>query len=140
MVSGSVLARREEARSAGVMETTPMTGSIAAGFLMVAGMAWAMSGFAISPKTAGGPAPEVAREQELLRQLEAIDRRLPGDFRRRYDQRVAMRKAETLRPDGPGHRELMRMTDELECRHADRLVLLSELAKLRGTSLVDVIQ
>jgi hypothetical protein len=122
-----------------VMETTPMTGSIAAGLLIVAGMAWAMSGFAISPKAAGRPAPEVAREQELLRQLEAIDRRLPGDFWRRYDQQLAPRKAEARRPDGPEHRELMRMTDELECRHADRLVLLSELAKLRGTSLADVI-
>jgi hypothetical protein len=117
-----------------------MTWSIAAGLLIVSWIAWAMSGFVISPKTVGRPAPEVAREQELLRRLEEIDRQLPDDFWRRYDQLASMRKAETLRPDSPEHGELIRMTNELECRHADRLPLLPELAKLRGTSLAEVMK
>jgi hypothetical protein len=117
-----------------------MTWTIAAGLLTIAWLARAMVAFAITPRAMGRPAPEVARERELLRQLDAIDRQLPDDFWRRYDQLVAMRKAEALRPDGPEHRELMRMTDELESRHAERLVLLSELAKLRGTTLAEVVK
>jgi hypothetical protein len=115
-----------------------MTWSIAAGLLMVVWLAWGMLGWAISTNAVGRPAQEVAREQELLRQLEAIGRRLPDEFWRRYDQLVSLRKAEALLPDSPEHAELMSMTNELECRHADRLVLLSELAKLRGTSLAEV--
>src|SRR5262245_48453807 len=115
-----------------------MAWSIAVGLLMVAWMTWAMSGFVVSPKAVGRSAAEVAREQELLRRLEEIDRQLPGEFWRRYDQLVSMRKAETLRPGSPEHEELVRMTNELECRHADRLPLLSELAKLRGTSFAEV--
>ena len=124
----------------GVRQMLLMTWSIAAGFLMVAWMVWSMSGFVISPNTMVGPAPEVTREQELLSQLEGIDQEFPDDFWRRYDQLVSMRKAETLQPDSPEHGELIRMTNELECRHADRLALLSELAKLRGTSLAEVMK
>jgi hypothetical protein len=118
----------------------PMTWMIAAGFLMVAWMGWSTIASAIAPNTVGRPAQDIAREQELLRQLQAIDRQLPDDFWRRYDQLVSMRKVETLQPDSPEHGELMSMTNELECRHADRLVLLSELATLRGTSLAEVMQ
>jgi hypothetical protein len=132
--------RDEDGQPMDVPETLLMTGLIAAGSLTLAWMVWTMSGFVISPKAAGRPAREVTREQELLRRLEEIDRRLPGDFWRRYEQLVSMRKAETLRPDSPEHGELIRMTDELECRHADRLALLSELAKLRGTSLAEVMK
>ena len=117
-----------------------MTWSIAAGLLMVAGMAWAMTGFVISPKTAGRTASEATREQEILHRLEGIDRQLTDDFWRRYDQLISMRKAETLVPDSPDHEELTRMTNELECRHADRLALLAELAKIRGTSLAEVMK
>ena len=117
-----------------------MTWSLAAGFVIVAWAACAMRGFAITPQAVGRPAPDDARERELLRQLEAIDRRLPDDFWRRYDQLVAMRKAEALRPDGSEHAELIRLTDELECRHADRLVLLAELATLRGTTLAELMK
>lgn len=134
------LAESWTAAPGGIAEALTMTWSIAAGLVLLAWIAWGMSGFAISPNMMGRPAQEVAREQELLRQSEAIDRRLPADFWRRYHQLVDLRKAETLQPDGPEHRELMRMTDELECRHADRLVLLTELAKLRGTTLVEVLK
>jgi hypothetical protein len=105
-----------------------------------AGLVWALSGFIVSPKTVDRPAAEVAREQELLRQLGEIDRRLSEEFWRRYDQLVAKRKEETLIPDSPEHLELIRMTDELECRHAERLVLFIELAKLRKTSVAKVMK
>jgi hypothetical protein len=117
-----------------------MTWSIAAGSLIVAWAVWATGSFVISPDAVGRPAPEVIREQELLRRLEGIERRLPEDFWRRYDRLVSMRKDESLRPDSPEHEELIRMTDEVECCHADRLELLSELAKLRGTSLAEVMK
>ncbi len=51
-----------------------------------------------------------------------------------------MRKAETLVPDSPEHLELIGMTHRMECRHAERLVLLSELANLRGISLAEVLR
>ncbi len=47
---------------------------------------------------------------------------------------------ETLIPDSPEHRELIRMTNEMECLQAERLGLLSELAKLRATSLAEVLK
>jgi hypothetical protein len=112
-----------------------MTCSIAAGLLMVAWSVWAMCGSVISPDAVGRPASEALREEELLRRLEGIEQRLPEDFWWRYDQFVSMRKDEALRPGSPEHEELIRMTDELEGCHAVRLELLSELAKLRGTSL-----
>jgi len=117
-----------------------MMGSIAAGLLMVALAVWAMGSFVISPNAMGRPAPEVVREQELLRRLEGIEQRLPEDFWRRYDQLISLRKDEALRPDSPEHQELIRMTDEMERCHADRLELLSELASLRGTSLAEVMK
>jgi hypothetical protein len=117
-----------------------MTWSIAAGLLMVALAVWAMDGFVISPNAMGRPAPEVILEQELLRRLEGIEQRLPEDFWRRYNQLVSLRKDEALRPDSPEHEELIRMTDEMERCHADRLELLSELARLRGTSLAEVMK
>jgi hypothetical protein len=117
-----------------------MTWSIAAGLLMVAWAVWAMGGFVISPNAVGRPAPEVIRERELLRRLEGIERRLPEDFWRRYEELVSLRKDEALRPGSPEHGELIRMTDEVERCHADRLELLSELAKLRGTSLAEVMK
>jgi hypothetical protein len=117
-----------------------MTWPIAAGLLMVAWAVWALGGFAISPNAVGRPAPEVIREQELLRRLEAIEQRLPEDFWRRYDELVALRKDEALRPGSPEHGELICTTDEVERCHADRLELLSEPAKLRGTSLAEVMK
>jgi hypothetical protein len=114
--------------------------SIIAGFLMVAWIACATRSFIIQPHAARSPTRDVAREQEILRQLEEIDRSLSDDFWRRYDQLISMRKAETLVPDSPEHLELIGMTNRMECRHAERLVLLSELANLRGTSLAEVLK
>ncbi len=118
-----------------------MTWSITAGLLIAALAAfWAMGGFVISPNAVGRPTPGVVHEKELLRRLEGIEQRLPEDFWRRYDQLVSLRKDEALRPGSPEHEELIRMTDEVERCHADRLELLSELAKLRGTSLAEVMK
>jgi hypothetical protein len=122
------------------MEIFFMISSIAALSVTVAWLLWGRSGFIISPKKVDRHTSDVAREQELLHQINAIDQRLTKDFWRRYDHLVAKRKEETLIPDSPEHLELIRMTDELECRHAERLVLLIELAKLRNTSLTKVLK
>ena len=73
-------------------------------------------------------------EQELLRQIDEISEGFSDDFLRRYNELVAKRREEALTADGPEHQELMRLTNELECRHAERLARLVELAKLRNTS------
>jgi hypothetical protein len=123
-----------------VREILVMISSLVAVSMIVACLLWARSGFIVSPKTVDRPAAEVAREQELIRQLAEIDQQLSKEFWQRYDQLVAKRKEETLVPDSPEHLELIRMTNELECRHAERLVLLIELAKLRKTSLAKVLK
>jgi hypothetical protein len=94
----------------------------------------------VTPKPVDTPASQTAREQELLRQINAISEGLTDDFWRRYNELVAKRRKETLTPDGPEHQELMRLTNELECRHAERLARLVELAKLRNRSLAEVMK
>jgi len=126
--------------SLGALENLVMITAIAASAAMVALLLLARPGFIVSPKSVHKPAPEVPREQELLSQHNQIVQRLTKDFWRRYDHLVAKRQEETLIPDSPEHRELIRMTDEMECLQAERLVLLSELAKLRGTSLAEVLK
>jgi hypothetical protein len=117
-----------------------MISSIAALSVMMAWLVWARSGFIVSPKTVDRSATEVAREQELVRQINQISDEFSPEFWQRYRQLRAKLAEETLVPDGPEHKELIRMTDQLELRHAHRLGLLIELAKLRKTSLVEVMK
>lgn len=70
-------------------------------------------------------------ESELL--LTKINRGLPSGIRRRLDQLIAKRQAETLTPEE--HRELLRLTDQLEAMEAERAEALTQLARLRGVSL-----
>ena len=62
-----------------------------------------------------------------------INQGLPEEWRRRLDDLIAKRQAEALTPDE--HEDLLRLTDEVEKREAERLAALMELARLRGTSL-----
>lgn len=76
-------------------------------------------------------APHVPRtEAELLLK---INEGLPEDFRKRHDELLARRQAETLTPDE--HRELIQMGDQLEQQEAERLEALTTLAQLRRTTL-----
>src|SRR5262245_21647563 len=106
------------------MEILIMISAIAASSVMVALWLLAPPGFIVSPQKVDTPAPKSTREEELLCQIGEVDQRLSQSFWRRYDQLVAKRKEETLVPDSPEHRELVHMTNEMECRHAERLVLL----------------
>jgi hypothetical protein len=76
-------------------------------------------------------APRLPAEEAAL--LLRINAGLPDDLRQRYDDLDARRRAETLGPDE--HSELLRLTDEVERRQADRVAALAELAQARGVSL-----
>jgi hypothetical protein len=79
-------------------------------------------------------APRVpAAEADLLLR---INTGLPDDLRRRFDELAAKRRDETLTPDE--HAELLRLTEDVERRQADRVAALTELARLRGVSLAAV--
>jgi hypothetical protein len=69
-------------------------------------------------------------EAELLLR---INQTPPAELQRRYDELIAKRRAETLKPDE--HAELIRLTDEMEGFEARRLEAMSELARLKRTSL-----
>ncbi len=94
----------------------------------------------VSPSPVNPAASKETHEEQLVRQINRISDEFPAEFWRRYRELRAKLEAETLVPDGPEHLELIRMTDQLEIRHADRLTLLSELAKLRKTSLAQVMK
>ena len=71
-----------------------------------------------------------ARETDLL---QTINRGLPPADRDRYVELMERRRVETLTP--AERLELLRLTEEAESLQADRVEALSELARLRGTSL-----
>jgi hypothetical protein len=76
-------------------------------------------------------APSVAQEEaELLLQ---INRRLPEDVQRRYDELIAKRDAETL--DTAEHTELLQLTQQVEAFDVARVEALSKLAACRGMTL-----
>ena len=70
------------------------------------------------------------RESELLGR---INRGLPVSLHERFAELVKKRDAETLTPQE--HEELKRLTLEVERIEAERIENLSELARLRGTTL-----
>lgn len=117
-----------------------MLGMIVGYFVTVAGLSWVVAAFA-TPLNAGVARDHgIAREEELWRNLDLLDRKLADDFWRRYVELVALRKSEAIRPDSPEAAELRHMTNEMECVHADRLALLQEIAGLRGTSLAELLK
>jgi hypothetical protein len=76
-------------------------------------------------------APSVAQEEaELLLQ---INRRLPEDVQRRYDELIAKRDTETL--DAAEHTELLQLTQQVEAFDVARVEALSKLAACRGMTL-----
>lgn len=75
--------------------------------------------------------PCLSRDEAQL--LSQINQGLPEDLRQRYEQLIVRRREEVLTPDE--HAELLRLTDDVERREADRLRALTELAQLRKVSL-----
>jgi len=74
-------------------------------------------------------------EAELLLK---INQGLPPEAQRRYNELVAKRRAESLTPDE--YDELLRLTDQTENLEARRMEYLAELARLRQTSLVELMK
>ncbi|MCP5095947.1 MAG: STAS/SEC14 domain-containing protein [Chloroflexi bacterium] len=68
--------------------------------------------------------------------LEKINRGLPEPLWQRYEHLSKQRRAETLTADD--HAELMKLSDQLEVLHAERIKYLIELAQLRKQSLSDL--
>ncbi len=71
-----------------------------------------------------------AAEADLLVR---INQGLPAAIQQRYDELVAKRRAEQLSP--AEHAELLRLTDQIEQREAERVQHLGQLAQVRGVSL-----
>ena len=75
------------------------------------------------------------KESELLLN---INQSVPEDSQRRYDALVRKRRHHKL--TRAEHRELLALTHRLEQFDVERLKWLSELAKLRGVSLPDLMR
>lgn len=74
-------------------------------------------------------------EAELLLK---INQGVPPEIQRRYDELIAKRQAESLTPNE--YEELLRLTDEIEKLEARRVEYLVELARLRKTSLTELMK
>jgi hypothetical protein len=67
-----------------------------------------------------------------------INEGMPPDLQTRYNELIAKRQAETLSPDE--YEELLRLTQQVEMLEVRRVEYLAELARLRGTSLTELMQ
>lgn len=79
-------------------------------------------------------APSLAPTEAEL--LQRINQGIPAELQRRYDALIGQRRAERLMPDE--HRELLRLTEEIERIDAARIADLAALARLRGVSLAQL--
>lgn len=75
------------------------------------------------------------RETELLKQ---INQGIPQTFWQPYKQLAAKRDVGTLTETE--HKELLRLSDEMERLNAERLGYLVELAQLRNVSLTELME
>jgi hypothetical protein len=80
--------------------------------------------------------PSLSKEQSIL--LQQINQSIPPKLQERYDILIAKRRADTLTDDE--YQELLELSDRIEAIDVKRLGYLSELAKLRQTSLTALIQ
>lgn len=68
--------------------------------------------------------------------MQKINQGLPKELLKKFDELVAKRQAEDLTSDE--HKELLSLTDQVEKLEAQRLEHLAELARLRQTSITDL--
>jgi hypothetical protein len=80
--------------------------------------------------------PSLSKEQSIL--LQQINQSIPPKLQERYDLLITKRRADTLTDDE--YQELLELSDRIEAIDVKRLGYLSELAKLRQTSLTALIQ
>ena len=74
-------------------------------------------------------------EAELLQK---INQGLPAELGQRYSVLIEKRDAEELTPDE--HEELLTLTEQIEQLEAQRVAFLVELARLRNTTITELIQ
>ncbi len=75
-------------------------------------------------------APSLPKQESEL--LIRINKGLPSDIQKRFDELVARRQDETLTMGE--QRELISLTEKIEKSDAERVRYISELARLRGIS------
>jgi hypothetical protein len=76
-------------------------------------------------------APGLSGDETAL--LMKINDGLPTKVQQRYRELIKIRQEERLTPDE--HEELLRLSNEVERKQVERLEALSELARIRGKSL-----
>lgn len=81
-------------------------------------------------------APSLPRAEAEL--LQKINQSIPPEIQQRYERLTTKRKAETLTPEE--HAELLQLTDGIEHLDAQRITYLTELARLRQTSLSELME
>jgi hypothetical protein len=81
-------------------------------------------------------APSLPQAESQL--IDEINRGLPDEASARYQALMGQRREGTLTPEE--YRELLRLSDQAEELEAARIRALSELARLRGTSLAEVME
>ncbi len=81
-------------------------------------------------------APSLPRTEARL--LLKINQGLSPKVQKRYDELIVKRRAESLTPDE--YDELLRISDHVENLEARRIEHLSELARLRKTSLTSLME
>lgn len=81
-------------------------------------------------------APGLSKDESDL--LLKINRGIPPDIQERYDELIDKRRSETLSPGE--YDELLRLTEEVEKRDAERVESLKELALIRNMSLTELME
>jgi len=81
-------------------------------------------------------APQASKDEAAL--LKKINHGIPLSTQERYDELVIKRDAETS--TDPEYNELLQLTDQIEKVDAERLGNLAELARIRQTSLDDLME
>ena len=82
--------------------------------------------------------PPSSLPEAEARLIEQINEGFPPDLWRRYNELVVKRRAETLTADE--HSELIALSDQIEELSTRRLEFLADLARLRQTSLAELMQ
>ncbi len=81
-------------------------------------------------------APSLPQAEAEL--LQKINQSIPPEIQQRYETLITKRKAETLTPEE--HTELLQLTGGIEHLEAQRITYLTELARLRRTSLGELME